>query len=56
MEIKQCIFADKTQNLYETSKENYNKLFAENISKTYQRTTGKIYGNINKETKDEIQL
>ena len=45
------IFADKTRNLYETSKENYNKLLTENISKTYRKTNNKIYSNINKEAK-----
>ena len=29
------IFADKTRNLYETSKENYNKLLTENITKKH---------------------
>ena len=31
------IFADKTRNLYETSKESYNKLLTENITKTYRK-------------------
>ena len=45
------IFADKTRNLYETSKGNYNKLLTENITKTYRKTTKQIYNNINKEGK-----
>ena len=45
------IFADKARNLYETSKENYNKLLTENITKTYRKATNKIYSNINKEAK-----
>ena len=45
------IFAGKTRNLSETSKENYNKLLTENTTKTYKKTANKIYSNINKETK-----
>ena len=45
------IFADKTRNLYETSKENCNKLLTENITKTYRKATNNIYSNINKEAK-----
>ena len=44
-------FANKTRNLYEISKENYNKLLTENITKSYGKTTNKIYNNINKEAK-----
>ena len=45
------IFANKTRNFYETSKENYNKLFTQNITKTYRKNTIKMYININKEAK-----
>ena len=45
-------FHTKKQNLYETIKRTYNKLLTtESISKTYKKTTDKIYSNINKEAK-----
>ena len=36
---KLLIPADKTNNLYELSTDQYNKLLTENISKTYKNTT-----------------
>ena len=45
------IFADKTNNLYETDISSYNKLLTENISKTYRKTNNKSYNSINKEAK-----
>ena len=44
-------FADKTNNLYGTGINNYNKLLTENISKTYRKTNNKPYNSINKEEK-----
>ena len=44
-------FADKARNLYGTNKENYKKLLTKNITKTYRKTTNKIYSNTNKEAK-----
>ena len=40
------VFANKTRNFYETSKEN-----DKNITKTYRKNTIKMYININKEAK-----
>ena len=45
------IFADKTNNLYETDISSYNKLLTESISKTYRKTNNKAYNSINKEAK-----
>ena len=45
------IFADKTNNLYETDISGYNKLLTESISKTYRKTNNKAYNSINKEAK-----
>ena len=43
------VFADKTNNLYEMSKENYNKLLRDNITKTYKKTGTNIKDNIDNE-------
>ena len=43
------VFADKSNNLYEMSKENYNKLHRDNITKTYKKTNTNIKDNIDKE-------
>ena len=43
------VFADKTNDLYEMSKENYNKLLRDNITKTYKKTNTNIKDNIDKE-------
>ena len=46
------IFTGKTNNLYETAINSYNKLLTEKISKTYRKTNNKAYLNsINKEDK-----
>ena len=45
------IFADKTNNIYETDIKNYNKLIIDNISKTYKKSDTKIFNTINKEAK-----
>ena len=45
------VFADKTNNLYETDIKNHNKLLIDNISKTYKKTDTKIFNTINKEVK-----
>ena len=45
------IFADKTNNLYETDIKNYNKLLINNISKTYKNSDQAIFNTINKEAK-----
>ena len=37
------IFADKTNNLYETDINSYIELLTENICKTYQKTKNKAY-------------
>ena len=41
--------ADKTNNLYKLSKDNYNKLLTENIIKSYKKTNTAAINNINKE-------
>ena len=45
------IFADKTNNLYETDIKNYNKLLINNISKTHKKSDPAIFNTINKEAK-----
>ena len=45
------VFADKTNNIYETDIKNYNKLLIDNISKTYKKSDTKIFNTINKEAK-----
>ena len=44
------IFADKTRNLYETSKGNYKKLLTENTTKAYRKAT-KIYRTLTRKQK-----
>ena len=44
-------FADKTNNLYETSPENHEKLLLENITKTYKKAPEKLEKSINLEAK-----
>ena len=46
------IFADKTNNLYETDVRNYNKLIKNNISKSYKKSDLTIFNKINKEAKN----
>ena len=48
---KLSIPADKTNNLYELTTENYNKLLIENISKAYNKTTISAINAINTEAK-----
>ena len=48
---KLLIPADKTNNLYEITGEQYNKLLLENISKTYKKTTVSVINAINTEAK-----
>ena len=45
------IFADKTNNFYETDIKNYNKLLINNISKTYKKSDPTIFNTIIKEAK-----
>ena len=45
------IFANKTNNLYETDINSYNKLLTENIPKTYRKTNDKAYNSFNKKAK-----
>ena len=45
------IFADKTNNLYETDIKNYSKLLINNVSKTYKKSDPVIFNTINKEAK-----
>ena len=48
---KAFIPADKTRNFYEMNKESHDKLFIENITKTYKKTDQTTYERINKEAK-----
>ena len=43
--------ADKTNNLYKLSKDNYNKLLTDNITKSCKKTNSAAINNINKEAK-----
>ena len=45
------ISADKTNNLYEISTENYNKLLLDNVTKSYKKAPQTLESNINKEAK-----
>ena len=46
------IFADKTNNLYETDAKNYNKLLINNISESYKKSDSAIFNKINREAKN----
>ena len=48
---KMLISTDKTNNLYEISTENYNKLLLENVTKSYKNAPETLENNINKEAK-----
>ena len=48
---KIMVFADKTTNMYEMSKEDYVKLINDNVTKTYQKTTLSTKTKIDKETR-----
>ena len=50
------IFADKTNNLYETDIKNYNKLLINNISKTYKKSDSTIFNPINREAKNIVEI
>ena len=43
--------ADKTNNLYKLSKDKYNNLLTDNITKSYKKTNTDAINNINKEAK-----
>ena len=45
------ISADKTNNLYEISTENHNKLLLDNVTKSYKKAPETLENNINKEAK-----
>ena len=46
---KVLIFADKTRNVYELDKNQYDKLLRENITKTYRKAAGPIEEEINQD-------
>ena len=48
---KLLVPADKTNNLYELTTEEYNKLLIENISKTHKKSTASAINSINTEAK-----
>ena len=43
--------ADKTQNIYEIKKEDYEKIIRENVTKTYKKTDMSLPKRINREAK-----
>ena len=45
------VFADKTRNIYELDKPSYQKLYTENITKTYKKSDITQYNSINTEAK-----
>ena len=45
------IFADKTNNIYKLSPNEYTKLLNENITKTYEKATNRLEKSINMEAK-----
>ena len=45
------IFANRTNNLYETDIKIFNKLLIKNISKAYKKSDSTILNNVNKEAK-----
>ena len=45
------VFASKTNNIYEMSKDHYKKLLHANVTKTYQKAPPKLEASINMETK-----
>ena len=45
------VFADKTSNIYELSKDSYDKLLAENVTKTYKKAPAKLEDAVNSEAK-----
>ena len=45
------VFADKTNNIYETDIKNSNKLLIDNMSKTYKKSDRKVFNTINQEAK-----
>ena len=48
---KAFIPADKSRNFYEMTKESHDKLYVENITKTYRKTDSSAYNEINEEAK-----
>ena len=49
---KVFVQADKTQNFYEMSKDEYNKILTENITKTYKKANHDVPSQITKEAKE----
>ena len=48
---KLFVSADKTQNYYEITKENYNKILYDNVTKTYKKVQPSLPKKINMEAK-----
>ena len=48
---KVFIFTDKTRNIYEMEKSNYEKLLTDNITKIYKQSNNKVYNSITLEAK-----
>ena len=46
------VAADKTRNMYKLSKDNYNKIIKENITKTYQKVDSEVLTKINEEAQN----
>ena len=45
------VFADKTTNIYKVSKDAYQKMLLDNITKTYKKTDEKLKNDIDREAK-----
>lgn len=52
---KVIVKADKTTNLYQISKDQYNKMMNDNITKDYKKTTSDTKADIDRETKNLIK-
>ena len=52
---KIMVFADKTTNMYEMSKEDYVKLINDNVTKTYQKVSKTELEKLNKELANKVK-
>ena len=50
------VWADKTNNMYKLSKEEYNTLLLNNISDTYKKSNENIVNEINEEAKEKRKM
>ena len=52
---KVFIFTDKTRNIYEMEKSNYEKLLTDNITKTYKQSNNNVCSSINLEARHIVK-